>query len=84
MGVTNFDAVHASEIQADELKVEGVKADEVKVGDAAVYPVLMGDTAPATSTEGAVGQFYCDKTNKKLWICTAAGSTYTWLGVAIA
>ena len=37
-------------------------------------------TAPTTSTVGTVGQQYIDKTNKRVWYCTAAEATgYTWI-----
>nr|DAT59655.1 MAG TPA: tail-collar fiber protein [Caudoviricetes sp.] len=41
---------------------------------------IIGTTPPTTSTVGVVGQEYIDKTNKRVWYCTAAKSTgYTWI-----
>ena len=41
---------------------------------------IIGTTPPTTSTVGVVGQEYIDKTNKRVWYCTAAESTgYTWI-----
>lgn len=41
---------------------------------------IIGNTPPAASTVGSVGQQYIDKTNKRVWYCTAAGATgYTWI-----
>lgn len=41
---------------------------------------IIGTAPPTTSTVGVVGQEYIDKTNKRVWYCTAAESTgYTWI-----
>ena len=41
---------------------------------------IIGTEPPTTSTVGVVGQEYIDKTNKRVWYCTAAESTgYTWI-----
>ena len=41
---------------------------------------IIGTAPPTTSTVGVVGQEYIDKTNKRVWYCTAAGATgYTWI-----
>ena len=41
---------------------------------------IIGTTPPTTSTVGVVGQQYIDKTNKRVWHCTAAEATgYTWI-----
>lgn len=41
---------------------------------------IIGTEPPTTSTVGVVGQEYIDKTNKRVWYCTAAESTgYTWV-----
>lgn len=41
---------------------------------------IIGTAPPTTSTIGVVGQEYIDKTNKRVWYCTAAESTgYTWI-----
>lgn len=41
---------------------------------------IIGTSAPTTSTVGVVGQEYIDKTNKRVWHCTAAEATgYTWI-----
>lgn len=41
---------------------------------------IIGTTPPTTSTVGVVGQEYIDKTNKRVWHCTAAEATgYTWI-----
>ena len=41
---------------------------------------IIGTEPPTTSTVGVVGQEYIDKTNKRVWYCTAAEATgYTWI-----
>ena len=51
----------------------------VELGKKAPVPII-GATPPTTSTVGVVGQEYIDKTNKRVWYCTAAESTgYTWI-----
>lgn len=41
---------------------------------------IIGTAPPTTSTVGTVGQQYIDKTNKRVWYCTAAGATgYAWI-----
>ena len=41
---------------------------------------IIGTAPPTTSTVGVVGQEYIDKTNKRVWYCTASGATgYTWI-----
>lgn len=41
---------------------------------------IIGTAPPTTSTVGTVGQQYIDKTNKRVWYCTAAEATgYTWI-----
>ena len=51
----------------------------VEIGKKAPVPII-GTTPPTTSTVGVVGQEYIDKTNKRVWYCTAAESTgYTWI-----
>lgn len=41
---------------------------------------IIGTEPPTTSTIGVVGQEYIDKTNKRVWYCTAAtGTGYTWI-----
>ena len=51
----------------------------VELGKKAPVPII-GTTPPTTSTVGVVGQEYIDKTNKRVWYCTAATSTgYTWI-----
>ena len=41
---------------------------------------IIGTAPPTTSTVGSVGQQYIDKTNKRVWYCTAAEATgYTWI-----
>lgn len=41
---------------------------------------IIGTAPPTTSTVGSVGQQYIDKTNKRMWYCTAAEATgYTWI-----
>ena len=41
---------------------------------------IIGTEPPTTSTVGVVGQEYIDKTNKRVWYCTAAtGTGYTWI-----
>ena len=51
----------------------------VELGKKAPVPII-GTEPPTTSTVGVVGQEYIDKTNKRVWYCTAAESTgYTWI-----
>ena len=51
----------------------------VELGKKAPVPII-GTAPPTTSTVGVVGQEYIDKTNKRVWYCTAAGATgYTWI-----
>ena len=51
----------------------------IEIGKKAPVPII-GTTPPTTSTVGVVGQEYIDKTNKRVWYCTAAESTgYTWI-----
>ena len=51
----------------------------IELGKKAPVPII-GTAPPTTSTVGVVGQEYIDKTNKRVWYCTAAESTgYTWL-----
>lgn len=41
---------------------------------------IIGNAPPTASTVGSVGQQYIDKTNKRVWYCTAAEATgYTWI-----
>lgn len=41
--------------------------------------VLIGNTAPTTSTVAALGQLYLDTTDKKVYQCVAIdGDTYEW------
>lgn len=51
----------------------------IELGKKAPEPII-GNTPPAASTVGSVGQQYIDKTNKRVWYCTAAEATgYTWI-----
>ena len=51
----------------------------IEIGKKAPVPII-GTTPPTTSTVGVVGQEYIDKTNNRVWYCTAAESTgYTWI-----
>ena len=51
----------------------------IERGKKAPVPII-GTEPPTTSTVGVVGQEYIDKTNKRVWYCTAAESTgYTWI-----
>ena len=51
----------------------------VEIGKKAPVSII-GTTPATTSTVGVVGQEYIDKTNKRVWYCTAAESTgYTWI-----
>ena len=52
---------------------------DIELGKKAPAPII-GTAPPTTSTVGVVGQEYIDKTNKRVWYCTAAESTgYTWI-----
>lgn len=54
-------------------------AVKIELGKKAPVPII-GTTPPTTSTVGVVGQEYIDKTNKRVWYCTAAETTgYTWI-----
>ena len=47
---------------------------------AAMPKPIIGTAPPKASTVGSVGQQYIDKTNKRVWYCTAAEATgYTWI-----
>lgn len=51
----------------------------IELGKKAPVPII-GTAPPTTSTVGSVGQQYIDKTNKRVWYCTAAEATgYTWI-----
>ena len=51
----------------------------IELGKKAPVPII-GTAPPTTSTVGVVGQEYIDKTNKRVWYCTAAEATgYTWI-----
>lgn len=51
----------------------------IELGKKAPEPII-GTAPPTTSTVGSVGQQYIDKTNKRVWYCTAAEATgYTWI-----
>lgn len=51
----------------------------IELGKKAPEPII-GTAPPTTSTVGTVGQQYIDKTNKRVWYCTAAEATgYTWI-----
>lgn len=51
----------------------------IELGKKAPVPII-GTAPPTTSTVGVVGQEYIDKTNNRVWYCTAAESTgYTWI-----
>ena len=51
----------------------------IELGKKASVPII-GTAPPTTSTVGTVGQQYIDKTNKRVWYCTAAEATgYTWI-----
>lgn len=53
------------------LNFSGVEAKEI--------PCLCGTGAPSTSTAGAVGCFYMNTSNGKVYKCTAANAgVYTW------
>ena len=44
------------------------------------FDCTLAAAPPTTSTVGTVGQQYIDKTNKRVWYCTAAEATgYTWI-----
>ena len=44
---------------------------DIELGKKAPAPII-GTAPPTTSTVGVVGQEYIDKTNKRVWYCTAA------------
>nr|DAO74085.1 MAG TPA: hypothetical protein [Caudoviricetes sp.] len=51
----------------------------IELGKKAPEPII-GTAPPTASTVGVVGQQYIDKTNKRVWYCTAAEATgYTWI-----
>lgn len=48
--------------------------------DAKQIPCIIGEGAPTTTTEGAVGCFYMDSTNGDIYKCTnVADGVYTWV-----
>jgi hypothetical protein len=44
----------------------------------AAPPSLVGTESPTSSTQGVVGQFFFNTQSEELYICTSAGSTYSW------
>lgn len=74
-----------SNLLTDETKEAlGLTSDDPTINEALkllgdAQPII-GTTPPTTSTVGSVGQQYIDKTNKRVWYCTAAEATgYTWI-----
>lgn len=74
-----------SNLLTDETKTAlGLTSDDPTINEALnllgnAQPII-GTTPPTTSTVGSVGQQYIDKTNKRVWYCTAAEATgYTWI-----
>lgn len=74
-----------SNLLTDEAKEAlGLTSDDPTINEAFkllgdAQPII-GTTPPTTSTVGSVGQQYIDKTNKRVWYCTAAEATgYTWI-----
>ncbi len=74
-----------SNLLTDETKTAlGLTSDDPTINEALkllgdAQPII-GTTPPTTSTVGVVGQQYIDKTNKRVWHCTAAEATgYTWI-----
>lgn len=74
-----------SNLLTDETKAAlGLTSDDPTINEALnllgnAQPII-GTTPPTTSTVGSVGQQYIDKTNKRVWYCTAAEATgYTWI-----
>lgn len=56
----------------DSLNLFGVEAKEI--------PCIKGKGAPTTSTAGAVGMFYMNTNNGKVYKCTSAvDGVYTWV-----
>ena len=49
--------------------------------DVKEIPCIVSNGAPTQDTEGAVGMMYMDSDTGNLYKCTAAGSTYTWVGL---
>lgn len=74
-----------SNLLTDETKAAlGLTSDDPTINEALnllgnAQPII-GTAPPTTSTVGSVGQQYIDKTNKRVWYCTAAEATgYTWI-----
>ena len=68
-----------TEISAHNTSPDAHNDIRVELGKKAPVPII-GTAPPTTSTVGVVGQEYIDKTNKRVWYCTAAESTgYTWI-----
>lgn len=74
-----------SNLLTDETKTAlGLTSDDPTINEALnllgnAQPII-GTAPPTTSTVGSVGQQYIDKTNKRVWYCTAAEATgYTWI-----
>lgn len=71
--------VAKTEVSAHNKSTNAHNDIRVELGKKAPVPII-GTTQPTTSTVGVVGQEYIDKTNKRVWYCTAAESTgYTWI-----
>lgn len=93
---TNIIGSHSNEIensfQIDDDNIYKTDTHTLTVQNAEIngtpaYGVLSGTSAPTTTTVGAVGQFYLDTTNKKLYQCVSVQtqtvdevdtSTYEW------
>ena len=74
-----------SNLLTDETKEAlGLTSDDPTINEALkllgnAQPII-GTAPPTTSTVGVVGQEYIDKTNRRVWHCTAAEATgYTWI-----
>lgn len=63
---------HSFQIETDNIykaDTHTLTVQNAEINGTPAYGVLSGTSAPTTTTVGAVGQFYLDTTNKKLYQC---------------
>lgn len=84
-GVPTYDDLPADPEQGDVYTVEDTGVLYVWDGDEWVAlndtssNTIVADSAPTTSTEGEVGQFYVNTSNGKVYVLTSiSGDTYNW------
>lgn len=65
---------HSLQIEDDNIyksDTHTLTVQNAEINGTPAYGVLSGTSAPTTTTVGAVGQFYLDTTNKKLYQCVS-------------